>query len=102
MCAALSAKVDRVLVLLAGEESGGFARGAVPRAVAPERDGVVVLNDDVALVVGACGRGVLVGGRLGQGRVVGDGREVGFEEVDIGEVGVFRVGTAETDHDLKD
>ena len=69
---ALGAEVDRVLVLLAGEEAGGFAGGAVPGAVVPEGDGVVVLDDDAALVVDGCGRGVLVGGCLGQCRVVGD------------------------------
>ena len=90
-----------MLVLLACEETRGFARRAVPCTVVPQGDGVVVLDDDVALVISVCSWGVFGGRGVGKCRIIDDRCEVGFEEVDIGEIVVLGVGAAETDHDLE-
>ena len=101
MCRTLGAKVNRVLVLLAGEETRGFARRAVTRTVIPQGDRVVFLNNDITLIIGVCSRSIFVGRGVGKRRVVGDRSKIGFKEVDVGEVVVLGVGATEADHDLK-
>lgn len=83
---ARGAVVDRQRGSLTDGEDGGRGVGGAAAAVAPEADGVEVVEVEFWV-------------RGEEGGVVGGGGGVGLEEVDVGEVGVFGVGAAEADHD---
>lgn len=86
---ARGAVVDRQRGGLPDGEDGGRGVGGAAAAVAPEADGVEVVE-------------VEFGMRGEEGGVVGGGGGVGLEEVDVGEVGVLDVCAAEADHDEED